>query len=42
MVELGAGYGLAGLAIAARTDAAEVLLTDGNPQVVECMSQELI
>ena len=37
MIELGAGYGLAGLAIAACTEASEVLITDGNPQVIECI-----
>jgi calmodulin-lysine N-methyltransferase len=37
VIELGAGYGLAGLAIAACTEASEVLLTDGNPQVVDCI-----
>ncbi|CAK9211174.1 unnamed protein product [Sphagnum troendelagicum] len=35
VIELGAGYGLAGLAIAACTEASEVLITDGNPQVVD-------
>lgn len=35
VLELGSGYGLGGLAIAACTDAAEVVLTDGNPQVIE-------
>lgn len=34
VVELGAGYGLGGLAIASCTDATEVVITDGNPQVV--------
>ncbi|EFJ36051.1 hypothetical protein SELMODRAFT_78185, partial [Selaginella moellendorffii] len=34
IIELGAGYGLAGLALAACTDPAEVLITDGNPKVV--------
>ncbi|KAG8074236.1 hypothetical protein GUJ93_ZPchr0006g43565 [Zizania palustris] len=34
VLELGSGYGLAGLAIAAGTDAGEVVISDGNPQVV--------
>lgn len=37
MIELGAGYGLAGLVIAAVTDASEVVISDGNPQVVDCI-----
>uniref|UniRef100_A0A0E0CXW3 Calmodulin-lysine N-methyltransferase n=1 Tax=Oryza meridionalis TaxID=40149 RepID=A0A0E0CXW3_9ORYZ len=32
VLELGSGYGLAGLAIAASTDADEVVISDGNPQ----------
>ncbi|CAA6655972.1 unnamed protein product [Spirodela intermedia] len=35
VIELGSGYGLAGLAIAAGTDAREVVISDGNPQVVD-------
>ncbi|KAK8673287.1 hypothetical protein V6N13_111633 [Hibiscus sabdariffa] len=35
VIELGSGYGLAGLAIAAATDALEVVISDGNPQVVD-------
>ncbi|XP_010679922.1 calmodulin-lysine N-methyltransferase isoform X2 [Beta vulgaris subsp. vulgaris] len=35
VIELGAGYGLAGLIIAATSEASEVMITDGNPQVVE-------
>ncbi|GLT44562.1 hypothetical protein SLA2020_184480 [Shorea laevis] len=35
VIELGSGYGLAGLVIAATTEALEVLITDGNPQVVD-------
>lgn len=35
ILELGAGYGLAGLAVAACTEAREVVLTDGNPQVMD-------
>ncbi|WVZ56191.1 hypothetical protein U9M48_006759 [Paspalum notatum var. saurae] len=34
VLELGSGYGLAGLVIAASTDADEVVISDGNPQVV--------
>uniref|UniRef100_A0ACD5XN45 Uncharacterized protein n=1 Tax=Avena sativa TaxID=4498 RepID=A0ACD5XN45_AVESA len=34
VLELGSGYGLAGLAIAASTNANEVVISDGNPQVV--------
>lgn len=37
VLELGSGYGLAGLAIAAGTDASEVVISDGNPQVVDCI-----
>ncbi|XP_076914617.1 calmodulin-lysine N-methyltransferase-like [Bidens hawaiensis] len=35
VIELGSGYGLAGLVIAAATEASEVVISDGNPQVVE-------
>ncbi|XAR57988.1 Calmodulin-lysine N-methyltransferase [Bertholletia excelsa] len=35
VIELGAGYGLGGLVIAAATEAAEVVISDGNPQVVD-------
>ncbi|PON53449.1 Lysine methyltransferase [Parasponia andersonii] len=37
VVELGSGYGLAGLVIAAVTDASEIIISDGNPQVVNCI-----
>jgi tRNA1(Val) A37 N6-methylase TrmN6 len=37
VLELGSGYGLAGFAIAACTDASEVIISDGNPQVVNCI-----
>ncbi|CAO2831316.1 unnamed protein product [Amaranthus hypochondriacus] len=37
IIELGAGYGLAGLVIAAVSEASEVVVSDGNPQVVECI-----
>ncbi|XP_066396362.1 calmodulin-lysine N-methyltransferase-like isoform X2 [Miscanthus floridulus] len=33
VLELGSGYGLAGLVIAASTNADEVVISDGNPQV---------
>ncbi|XP_031493630.1 calmodulin-lysine N-methyltransferase [Nymphaea colorata] len=35
VLELGSGYGLAGLAVAASTDAHEVTISDGNPHVVD-------
>ncbi|KHN00469.1 Calmodulin-lysine N-methyltransferase [Glycine soja] len=35
VIELGSGYGLAGFAIAAATEASEVVISDGNPQVVD-------
>ncbi|BBN07652.1 calmodulin-lysine N-methyltransferase [Marchantia polymorpha subsp. ruderalis] len=41
VIELGAGYGLGGLAIAACTDAAEVVITDGNPEVVDYIEQNV-
>jgi len=37
VIELGSGYGLAGFAIAAATEASEVVISDGNPQVVDCI-----
>lgn len=37
VIELGSGYGLAGLVIAAFTEASEVVISDGNPQVVDCI-----
>ena len=37
VIELGSGYGLAGLVIAAITEASEVVISDGNPQVVDCI-----
>jgi len=37
VIELGSGYGLAGFVIAAATGASEVVITDGNPQVVDCI-----
>lgn len=41
ILELGSGYGLAGLAIAASTDAAEVVISDGNPQVVDYIQRNI-
>jgi hypothetical protein len=38
VVELGAGYGLAGLAVAACTGASGVVLMNGNPQVLDSES----
>lgn len=37
VIELGSGYGFAGLVIAAATEASEVVISDGNPQVVDCI-----
>lgn len=42
VVEVGSGYGLAGLVIAACTDAAEVVLTDGNPQVIDYLEYNIM
>ncbi|XP_022132654.1 calmodulin-lysine N-methyltransferase isoform X2 [Momordica charantia] len=41
VIELGSGYGLAGLVIAASTEASEVVITDGNPQVVEYIQHNI-
>ncbi|GAQ82986.1 hypothetical protein KFL_001310160 [Klebsormidium nitens] len=41
VLELGAGYGLAGLAVAACTEAGEVVITDGNPQVVNAIQHNI-
>lgn len=41
VLELGSGYGLAGLAIAASTDATEVVISDGNPQVVDYIQRNI-
>ncbi|KAL5173132.1 Calmodulin-lysine N-methyltransferase [Glycine soja] len=35
VIELGSGYGLAGFVIAAATEATEVVISDGNSQVVD-------
>jgi len=37
VLELGSGYGLAGLVIATSANANEVVISDGNPQVVGCI-----
>lgn len=37
VIELGSGYGLAGFVIAAATEASEVVISDGNPRVVDCI-----
>lgn len=41
VLELGSGYGLAGMSIAACTDAAEVVISDGNPQVVDYIQKNI-
>uniref|UniRef100_A0A1D1Z2V1 Calmodulin-lysine N-methyltransferase n=1 Tax=Anthurium amnicola TaxID=1678845 RepID=A0A1D1Z2V1_9ARAE len=41
VIELGSGHGLAGLAIAAGTDAREVVISDGNPQVVDYIQHNI-
>jgi len=41
VLELGSGYGLAGLSIAACTEAAEVVISDGNPQVVDYIQKNI-
>ncbi|CAI9110945.1 OLC1v1011056C1 [Oldenlandia corymbosa var. corymbosa] len=41
VIELGSGYGLAGLVIAVVTEALEVVITDGNPQVVDYIQQSI-
>ena len=37
VIELGSGYGLAGFVIAAAKEATEVVISDGNSQVVDCI-----
>lgn len=37
VIELGSGYGLAGLVVAMTMEALEVFISDGNPQVVDCI-----
>ncbi|KAI3794282.1 hypothetical protein L1987_36911 [Smallanthus sonchifolius] len=41
VIELGSGYGLAGLLIAAVTEASEVVISDGNPQVVDYIQRNI-
>ncbi|KAI4327742.1 hypothetical protein L6164_020167 [Bauhinia variegata] len=41
VIELGAGYGLAGFVIAAVTEASEVTISDGNPQVVNYIQNNI-
>ncbi|XP_073279885.1 calmodulin-lysine N-methyltransferase isoform X2 [Primulina huaijiensis] len=41
VIELGAGYGLAGLVIAMVTDVSELLISDGNPQVVNYIQHNI-
>ncbi|ESR38687.1 hypothetical protein CICLE_v10026134mg [Citrus x clementina] len=41
VIELGSGYGLAGLVIAATTEALEVVISDGNPQVVDYIQRNV-
>ncbi|XP_028775252.1 calmodulin-lysine N-methyltransferase [Neltuma alba] len=41
VIELGSGYGLAGFVIAAVTEASEVVISDGNPQVVNYIQRNI-
>lgn len=41
IIELGAGYGLAGIVIAAASEASEVVISDGNPQVVDYIRRSI-
>ncbi|XP_024460778.2 calmodulin-lysine N-methyltransferase isoform X3 [Populus trichocarpa] len=41
VIELGSGYGLAGLVIAATTEALEVVISDGNPVVVDYIQHSI-
>ncbi|KAL3844993.1 hypothetical protein ACJIZ3_002396 [Penstemon smallii] len=41
VIELGSGYGLAGLVIAMVTEASEVVISDGNPQVVNYIQRNI-
>lgn len=41
VIELGSGYGLAGLIIAMVSDALEVVISDGNPQVVDYIQRNI-
>ncbi|GAV71818.1 Methyltransf_16 domain-containing protein [Cephalotus follicularis] len=41
VIELGSGYGLAGLVIASTSEALEVVISDGNPQVVDYIQRNI-
>ncbi|XP_021907918.1 calmodulin-lysine N-methyltransferase isoform X2 [Carica papaya] len=41
IIELGSGYGLAGIVIAAATEALQVTISDGNPQVVDYIQHNI-
>ncbi|MCD7460270.1 hypothetical protein HAX54_043213 [Datura stramonium] len=41
VIELGSGYGLAGLIVAMTTEAREVFISDGNPQVVDYIQRNV-
>lgn len=41
VIELGSGYGLAGLVLAAGSEASEVVVSDGNPQVVDYIQRSI-
>ncbi|KAK2984515.1 hypothetical protein RJ640_016901 [Escallonia rubra] len=41
VIELGSGYGLAGLVIGMVTEALEVVISDGNPQVVDYIQHNI-
>ncbi|WOH05335.1 hypothetical protein DCAR_0624751 [Daucus carota subsp. sativus] len=41
VIELGSGYGLAGLVVAMATEASEVVISDGNPQVVDYIQHNI-
>ncbi|GAA0150977.1 protein modifying enzyme [Lithospermum erythrorhizon] len=41
VIELGSGYGLAGFVISAVTEASEVMISDGNPQVIDYLQRNI-
>ncbi|XP_050226595.1 calmodulin-lysine N-methyltransferase [Mercurialis annua] len=41
VIELGSGYGLAGLVIAATTEASQIVISDGNPQLVDYIQHNI-
>ncbi|XP_059282866.1 calmodulin-lysine N-methyltransferase-like isoform X2 [Lycium ferocissimum] len=41
VIELGSGYGLAGLVVAMTSEAQEVFISDGNPQVVDYIQRNV-